>query len=315
VGSLPSNTTGAPSNQVQQLNDVGAVANQQDDVRKLRAEYVVLQTSVCTMAGTLDGIAKQLSELKNELSNSLCAGDPLSTQVNASDAPVSTVSTVTKPTIRTYSEVLSKDITKAVQTAVAQTLTTQRKDERDNSAVVMYGLQENGSDRSDICTIIHTISCRVRPIKLHRIGHSYNRTLKIELASPADSREVLTCASELRYYDSTKHLRSSQWLNDEQMAKVKTLRMQCKKLNDDAAANGSKTRPFVVLSNVLYERRKDGKLVPHKQSSDKSSSKSSQCMSSSSVTAPPPPVNDPSPLTSVSKNVSGGSQVAPSEQS
>jgi hypothetical protein len=230
--------------------------------------------------------------------------------VNASDAPVSTVSTVTKPTIRTYSEVLSKDITKAVQTAVAQTLTTQRKDERDNSAIVMYGLQENG-----ICAILHTISCRARPIKLHRIGHGYNRTLKIELVSPADSREVLTCASELRYYDSTKHLRISQWLNDEQMAKVKTLRMQCKKLNDDAAANGSKTRPFVVLSSVLYERRKDGKLVLHKQSSDKSSSKSSQSMSSSSVTAPPPPVNDPSPLTSVSKNVSGGSQVAPSEQS
>jgi hypothetical protein len=146
VGSSPSNTTGAPSNQVQQLNDVSAVTGQQDDVRKLRAEYVVLQTSVCTMAGTLDGIAKQLSELKNELSNSLCAGDPLSTQVNASDAPVSTVSTVTKPTIRTYSEVLSKDITKAVQTAVAQTLTTQRKDERISSSVVMYGLYENHRD-------------------------------------------------------------------------------------------------------------------------------------------------------------------------
>jgi hypothetical protein len=59
VGSLPTNTTGAPSNQVQQLDNVNAVISQQDDVRKLRAEYVALQTSVCTMAGTLDGISKQ----------------------------------------------------------------------------------------------------------------------------------------------------------------------------------------------------------------------------------------------------------------
>jgi hypothetical protein len=82
---------------------------------------------------------------------------------------------------------------------------------------------------------------------LHRFGRAgYNgaRPLKIELSTPADSREVLASANTLRRHDSTAFLRLSPWLSDANMAKVKALRNQCKVLNDNALANGCTNTPL-----------------------------------------------------------------------
>lgn len=196
-----------------------------------------------------------------------------------------------KPVKSTYAQMLSNNITSAVKSA----LDSQRKDERDSSAVIIYGLQENGCDWDDVTDIFSLISCCAKPHKMHRFGRADRygaRPLKIEFYSPSDSREVLACARQLRDNDATYHLRLSPWLNQQQMSKIKDLRSKCTELNNTAAASGDNSRPYVVISGELKVRTKGGKLVPYKRLSV---GKPSQQMSSkppsdgSSAVKPPPP--------------------------
>jgi hypothetical protein len=189
------------------------------------------------------------------------------------------ITNVLKPVKNSYAQVLSKNIASAVKSA----FDSQRKDERDNSAVIMYGLRENGSDWDDITDIFSLISCNAKPRRMHRFGRADRygaRPLKIELCTLPDSKEVLACARRLRENDATYHLRLSPWLNQQQMSKVKNLRSKCTELNNAAAANGDNSLPYVVMSGELKVRSKDGKLVPYTRSSVCGSAQSKQQVSS-----------------------------------
>jgi hypothetical protein len=286
-----------------------------------------IMESIMEVGRQIDSLHKDMGAKLESIIKSQSALDVLTTfKPVTNDIATATASAATPVTL-TYAQVMAKDLDfkRAVKSAITESLDSQRETERDDSIVVMFGLHDNSCDWEDINDIFHLISCRAKPLKLHRFGRAgYNgaRPLKIELSTPADSREVLASANTLRRHDSTAFLRLSPWLSDANMAKVKALRNQCKVLNDSALANGCKTRPFVVISGVLMERKNNGKMVPYKQPSDIAdasqpalrsantsstgdSSRPSSSPGSNSTTVPH------SGNSSLPKNSQGGSQAAP----
>jgi hypothetical protein len=286
-----------------------------------------IMESIMEVGRQIDSLHKNMDAKLESIIKSQSALDVLTTLKPVTNDIASASANAASPVSLTYAQVIAKDLDfkRAVKSAVTESLDSQRKTERDDSIVVMFGLHDNGCDWEDINDIFRLISCRAKPLNLHRFGRAgYNgaRPLKIELSSPADSREVLACANMLRRHDNTAFLRLSPWLSDANMAKVKALRNQCKVLNDGALANGRKTRPFVVISGVLMERKSNGKLVPYKQPSDKTeaSKPAHRLADSSSIgDSTRPSSSSGSNSTTVShtgdsslpKNSQGGSQAAP----
>jgi hypothetical protein len=261
------------------------------------------------MQQSIDELSFKMSSLM--ASSSLCScsvTQPTSNPTSTGDTAPATNSA--KPT---YAQMLSaKDISKAVEAAVAKSLVSHQMLEQQKAAVVMYGMYEYGNDWDDIADIFQLISCQARPLQLTRLGkegRGNTRPLKIVLSSLTDCKEVLACASKLRRHDTTYQLRLSSWLSEEEMVKVRCERKRCKELNDKATwTNGSKP-PFVVISGVLMTRDNDGKLVPFKEPASSIASKPEAATSSSSSA-----VNTPSTGTdslAQSKNEKGGSQAAP----
>jgi hypothetical protein len=174
---------------------------------------------------SLDDISKQLCEMKAELKSGLCTGVSVHSLVSTDG--VSSESTKSSSSKSTYAQALSKDISQAVMTAVSQSFTAQREEERVCSSVVMHGLYENRTDRNDITDILGLISCQIRPKNVPRIGRTVGsrpRPVRIEMFSPADSNAILSSASALQRYSSTKHLRLSPWLSEQDMEKVRAAR-------------------------------------------------------------------------------------------
>jgi hypothetical protein len=119
------------------------------------------------MQPSIDELSSKMSSLM--ASSNLCSGSvtqPTSNSTSTDDTAPTTNST--KPT---YAQMLSaKDISKALEAAVAKSLVSYQKLEQQKAAVVMYGMYE------------------------------YSLT---------DCKEVLACASKLRRHDSTYQLRLS----------------------------------------------------------------------------------------------------------
>jgi hypothetical protein len=264
-----------------------------------------VQKCFCTITESLEMITKQLSELKSEIK----VGQNAATPSNASVATADPASpSIVKPS---YSQALTKDITKAVEAAVTQSFSVHLKEERISSSVVMYGLGENFTDRADVADILRLISCHARPKKVSRIGReggSHPRPVKIEMFTPADSDELMSCASELQQNNSTRHLKLTPWLSEQEMLKVKATRKRCKELNDAAHPRRSGPSPFFVISGVIKTKDRRGKIITYREPSPASTSTKSSPNTSSSTAA------DPSASTvTKSKNVQGGSQVTPTQ--
>ena len=129
---------------------------------------------------------------------------------------------------KSYAQVLSQDLSKAVKAAVSETLTSQRHSERASLSVVIYGLPEEYNDRSEVLNIFSSISCHAKPIKMFKLGrYGYSgkspRPLKVEMRTLHDRDELFSSASQLMKSVLTKHIRISVWLSREDMAKVRSL--------------------------------------------------------------------------------------------
>jgi hypothetical protein len=135
---------------------------------------------------------------------------------------------------------------------------------------MLHGLYENSTDRNDITDILGLISCQIRPKNVSRIGctvGSRPRPVRIEMFSPADSNAILSSTSALQRYSSTKHLRLSPWLSEQDMKKVRAARKRCKELNDAASPSHSGTKLYVVVNGEIKVRDKLGKLISYKEPS------------------------------------------------
>ena len=168
---------------------------------------------------------------------------------------------------KSYAQVLSQDLSKAVEAAVSETLTSQRHSERASLSVVIYGLPEENNDRSKVLNMFSSISCHAKPIKMFRLGrdgHSGKspRPLKVDMRTLHDRNELLSSASQLIKSVLTKHIRISAWLSREDMAKVRSLRERCKMLNDSAPVNDKGIKPYFVISGRLMTRDNNGHLKP-----------------------------------------------------
>jgi hypothetical protein len=108
--------------------------------------------------------------------------------------------------------------------------------------------------------------------------------MKIELSSLSDTKEVLSCASQLKWHDDTYRLRLSPLLSEDEMTIIRETRRRCKLLNDKASADNG-TTPFVVISGEL-KIRKDGKLVTYREPATGSSSKSALEVKASNTSKP-----------------------------
>jgi hypothetical protein len=177
----------------------------------------------------------------------------------------------------------------------------------------MYGLYENHRDWADVADILCLIACQARPVKITRFGRTDGkrpRPLKMEMRSPVDSNELLSCARELRNDDSTQHLRLAPWLNEQEMNKVKTVRKRCKELNDAAGV-----KHYVVISGCIKTRGKDGRLIPYVDVSSVSPATYGHKPALHATASVPTTSTTSASASSQSKNEKGGSQVAPSQQS
>lgn len=239
---------------------------------KSKVVHQVATTEITNIAGQISDVKQSIEDLKNKMA--LFTASICSTKSDIG-------ATALKPT---YAQVLSsQDIAIAVETAI----TKSRKKEQQSTCVVMYGMYEYDNDWGDVADIFQLISCHARPLTLTRIGNatrSNARPLKIELSSLSDTKDVLSCANQLKWHDDTYHLRLSPWLSEDEMSKIRDTRRRCKLLNDKASADNG-TTPFVVISGEL-KIRKDGKLVTYREPATASSSKSALEVNASNTSKP-----------------------------
>ncbi len=292
------------------------------------------QTIATEVSYNLDfaALSSRVTDISQQLTALIAAVSPASTPGELSTAGIRalpTSSSASSAPATTYAGVAAKDLRHVVQSAVIETIAKQRTDERTMASVAVYGLPDNGRDRSDLKSLLSYIDCRVSVVNTTRIGRSSSqssasaastnarpRPLKVELATKADRECLLDAAKHLKYDDSTAKIFISPWLSKESFNEAKALRQQCRQLNDSCLKLNGRKR-YVISNNKLMCRQPDGTLRRFK---DATSSADSVAPLPTSGKAPPADSKVPAPrLNGTSspqkqqpKNGQRGSHAAPS---
>ena len=222
------------------------------------------------MSKDIQNVKQSIEALDIKLSNiltsiSLCnGGDGNSktkqlTSTNVNDS-IKVTSCTGLPASITYAQIMTKNISDVVKTAVADSMRKQRKNDSDRSSIVLFGLQERKEDLKKVKLVLDPVGCDSKVVKIARLGASLDksqhqpngknsekqRPLKVELSSEADSRYVLMHSKLLK--------------SNPKFAKVrKTVRIKCDELNKNCSADENGRKPFVVWSSKIMKRDSNGK--------------------------------------------------------
>ena len=98
------------------------------------------------------------------------------------------------PAKQSYAAATS-DLTKAVKTAVAESIREQRAADREQKLEAIHNLRERGDDVRNISELCEYMDCNVHVVKAKRIGQqpkkSRPRLLRVELLSAAEKSCLL----------------------------------------------------------------------------------------------------------------------------
>ena len=139
-------------------------------------------TQVNNLQDTISDISQQLANLQRTVA--------LLVPTEAQSAPLSSL----PPAKQSYAAATS-DLTKAVKTAVNESIREQRAADREQKLVAIYNLRKCGDDVKNISELCEYTDCNVHVVKAIRIGQqpkkSPPRLLRVELSSAAEKSCLL----------------------------------------------------------------------------------------------------------------------------
>ena len=164
--------------------------------------------------------------------------------------------------------VASKNLNDAVQFAVDATIRKHKNEDRDHASFAIHNFRDRRNDANDVREFCEFIECNVCIVRTTWLGHVVKakkpRFLKVELASSGDRDILLLAAKYLKDDPSTISICISQWVQPDELAKLKSLHDHCRTLNQKSAPIKNGRRKYVVISGKLLERTFKGALRPFK---------------------------------------------------
>ena len=150
----------------------------------------------------------------------------------------------------------------SVKSAVVVSMKNMDSITRDKSSVMFYGMPESKQDTRKVKNVLKAMSVICEPTACMRLGKKADdvrsRPLKVIFSNTVDKNRVLGAAKSLKVHAIFKKVRVSKFLSHEEMDKLKSIRAQCKQLNDEA--NGSSK--YIVINSRIMTKGIDEKLVP-----------------------------------------------------
>ena len=273
----------------------------------LHSEVISVKSSLQVLSGCLSQITQQMKEFKNTLQSLPDTSSPeksSSVQTNALSAV-----NVKPPS---YAAAVSGNLSDIVKSAVASTIRENKAAERSKTSVAIHNLDNHGNDTNDVRELFDYLECNICVIKVTRIGRVDTsrkpRVLKVELASSFDRNILLRAAKYLKDDLSTKYVYITQWLQPEELAKLKSVKSRCHALNQSSSVKDGK-RKYVVINGKIMERN-NGSLRPFNEAPASASLSSDNVRQAAEAQTQSTFTH--LQATSPAKNVKGGSHVAPS---
>ena len=216
-------------------------------------------------------LAKRFDSFQHDLHTAFSSKD-------LTDAALSTLGSVNSVSTTThassgvkpgpYAAAISSNILDIVKCVVATSIRENKAVERGRASVAIHNLNEHENDVINVQDLFDYLECNVRVIKVTRLGRVKSskkpRLLRVELATEFDRDILLRAAKYLKDDSSTPHIYITQWLQPEELTKLKSVQDRCHELNRQShSAKGSK-RKYVVISGKIMQRVSDGSIRPFK---------------------------------------------------
>ena len=225
-----------------------SIKDDDDAIKKLRFSMV--------------DVTHRIDEIQSNLSHKL--QHLIDASTSSKDLITSTIGIVTtadKPT--SYAAVATKGISDAVKSAFTEVIAWQKSNDRDKSAIAVFGLLETNHDLKDAYGILRKLGCTATIISHLRIGKGTEqgtkgtkqaRPLRIELLTADKCDQLVASFQRQRKFVNVS---ISPWILPSEMEKIRKLRQRCQDLNSKSA---SSDKPYVVISGRLMVRGQDDKL-------------------------------------------------------
>ena len=117
------------------------------------------------------------------------------------------------------------DLTKAVKTAVAESIREQRAADKEQKLVAIHNLRERGDDVRNISEQCEYMDSNVHVVKAIRIGQqpkkSRPRLLRVELLSAAEKSWLLKASKFLKTDPSAAGIFITSWLSSGELNKLR----------------------------------------------------------------------------------------------
>ncbi len=156
----------------------------------------------------------------------------------------------------------------------------------------------------DVRDLFKMIGCNSAIVKMHRLGRPGGtkvRSLKVEFHSASDRNQSLSASRNLKNDTSTSKIAFRKWMEQTELAELKSLRLKCTELNSKATPLSDGKLPYIVRSGRLMKKSDDGKFMRVPADSDK--------------TVKPAQAHASKSPGQHAKNAVGGSHVTPSSLS
>ena len=198
------------------------------------------------------------------------------------------------------------DIVKAVKSAVAEGLRKKNQDNNADAFVMIFRLLESKNDlanilrllEDDIQSVIHVHCLGKPPSAGQHTSGQLSRPIKFQLKSAYDKNWVVRNAKELVRASGNSSIRIAKCLIFAELDNLKKLRQDCSSLNMSSSKLPNGKSRYLEIDDRIMQKLNNGKLA-YFDNKEKTS------MQPSKSGTPAPAV------TSVSKNVQGGSPVTP----
>ena len=165
-----------------------------------------------------------------------------------------------------YAAAISSNMSDIVKSAVATSIGENKAVERGRTLVAIHNLNESNNGVINVQDLFDYLGCNMRMVKVSRLGRIKSskkpRLLKVKLLIGSDRDILLRAAKYLKDDSSTRHINITQWLQPEELTKLKSVQDRCHELNQQLhLAKGSK-RQYFVISGKIMQRVSDGSLHP-----------------------------------------------------
>ena len=126
-----------------------------------------------------------------------------------------------------YAAATWSNISDRVKSAVATSICESKAVERGRASVAIHNLNENTNDVINVEDLFDYLGCSVHVVKVSRLGRIKSskkpRLLKVELLTGSDRDILPRAAKYLKDDSSTRHIHITQWLQSEELTKLKSV--------------------------------------------------------------------------------------------